>query len=265
MKSKTAKTKKRLGLITSRSLTKATFRAYRANWRIYMLVVAVIVVPVNILNLSSRLASAPGFTAYAGVASLLMNLALIYTTVRIINSEKKPTIREAYYEGTASMVRFTIAAAALLVMMVPLAIGGVVSSFAASAEGVTAPLAEQLLLNGVAWLISLISLWWLTRFGLSVFAVVQDGATPWRALKAARRLTLRRFWRVLGRLLFMLLILAIGALALSLPIFLLSLTYHNQVVLTALYKAPASILLLPFFYLYLLGLYRNLKETSQAV
>jgi len=265
MKQGKSKTKKRLPLITSRKLTVATFRAYKANWRLYMLIVAVIVLPINLLSLSQRLATDLSFNAYASIASLFMNIALIYAGVRLADGKPKPTIRQAYYDGTASTVRFVIATAALLVMMVPFAIGGVVSSFATSDYGVSAPLGEQIILNGVAWLIAFVSFWWLTRWGLSVYAVVQDGATPGRALKLARRLTLRRFWRVLGRVMFMLVIVAATALLFSVPIFGLSLVYHNQAALTALYRTPALTVILPFFHLYLLGLYRNLKETAETV
>ncbi len=150
-------------------------------------------------------------------------------------------------------------------MLLPAAAGAAVYLVGSSPTvGVIATPPELIAINGMALLLALPSIWLMTRFGLSTYGVIQDGQTPLTALKLARRLTLGRFWKVLGRLAFLVIILfVLGAVA-YVPTMLLGLVYKNNQVLDALYQTILSLLALPLINLYLFKLYRELKNSAGA-
>lgn len=237
---------------------------FRAHWTTYVFIVAIVAIPANLLGLIGTLSEDTSFNAYSTMAALFMNVALLTAMVHFANGAKRIRFSDAYYDGSASVLRFILVSTALSVMTLPLMIGVLVYLIGSyPTAGTTPSLAEHAILGGVALLLAVPSFWLLTRFLLALPATVADGQRPMAALRRARHLTLRRFWPMLGRLLALIIITAAVSLLLYTPFVGLGLLLPNQATFFfAVYQVILALLVLPFINLYLLKLYRTLAEAT---
>lgn len=180
-------------------------------------VVLLVMIPVVILNFLTSSDQTLG--AYGSFATVIMNVAVINTIIKLKTGAKKIGIAQAYYAGTARFVAFMCVVGLLGLQMIPLLIGGLI--YLSGSTGATVGLGpvEITILGGIWLMFSLPTLRWLTR---SVFALflVQDAATsPVAAVKQSAVLVRGHGWRVFGYILvgtvLMFIVLIIPALAIS--------------------------------------------------
>ena len=255
-KSKPAKTKLPK-LITSRRLAVESWRAYRTDWKAYLKILAVVAVPINLLTL---IITDPMANSYTSFAAIIMNLAVIWAIVQRHQTGRVPKIAQAYYEGTASFVRYTLTTLALVIMLLPAAFAAAlyVTGLAAEAAiGISGP--EMALLGLVALIIASPSFFLLIRYGFSPIAVVHDDLRPMSALRRARFYTLGRFWPVAGRLV----MLGLFLIAVSVPASLITLglsQFKLGPVPGLFFSIVGTLTALPLANLYIIRLYRDLQK-----
>lgn len=248
--------------IPARRLARVAWASLRSGFKPYALIVAVVVIPQNIISLSSSLSGNGTVSLLMNLAILLMNVVLIWAIVEREKTGHIPGPLTTYYDGSITFVRAIVVYAMMLVLLIPLAIGsGVyVTLLLGSQYGVTTR-AEEVLIGLVCLLIASISLWLLVRYLLATIAVVADNLRPLAAMRFARQLTLGRFWRVAARLAMLIVFLAL----ISAPISALAALFSALKLATLgtiIFKIVTSMVALPFAYIYLLELYRGLEATA---
>ncbi len=236
-----------------------SWRDYANYWWFYCLVVALVMVPLNLVSLFGHLGEDASFQSYAAVATIFMNTALLYLIVQLGAGRGLVGLRTAYYDGSAAALRFIVVSVALAVMIIPAVLGMTVLALGYTSVTAAVALGEKLLIGGLGLILIVPSIWWLARFAFSLVIVVAEGARPMAALKRSRQLTLGRFWPVFGRLIIMLLLLVLLAVAVYIPVGLLGMVAKGQAnLLLAIYQLVVSLTLLPLATLYMFKLYRDL-------
>ncbi|HSX02396.1 MAG TPA: hypothetical protein VLI05_03740 [Candidatus Saccharimonadia bacterium] len=252
-------------IMPARRLALASLRDLWAHWRIYMPIVAVVALPIDILSMVPNLANDMSFNAYGSIASLFMTVALIYAIGRISAGAAHLKLSTAYYDGSIAIVRFTIVVSLLVILLIPAALGAMLYIIGAyPSQTVYISSGEQILIGAAALIVSMLSWWWLARFIFSIYAVVEDNYRPAAALRYSRQLTLKRFWRVFGRLVSLVVGVAVVMLVSYIPPALLGLVYHNATVVSALFLTLLMLIGLPLLNLYMFKLYRDLSASHAA-
>lgn len=238
-------------------LFRGSLRDYRANpWR-YIMLVGVVTVPSALITMSPTLAADASVASAIGLAQLFMTVALFWAVVHFRGKPMK--LRQAYYDGSAAVMRFIVVTMVLALILVPAAVG--VSIFAlGQSPGSSNGVVEQLLLGFITLLLSSPTFYWLVRFGMSIYRVVASDAWPIAALSYSRELTIGRFWPVTGRILLLLvwmLLLIIVPTVVLIGLAILT----KLVIFIGLFNIVVNITLLPVVYLYLYRLYQALEES----
>lgn len=225
-------------------------------WR-YLIIVGIVTVPSNLIGLSASLASDTTVSFYLNLASLFMTGALLWAVVHA-QAETTLKLRQAYYEGSAILLRFVVVAAVLAMMVLPAAIGLSLYNLGSASTGGSVSLGIQLLLGFLALLLSLPTFYWLVRFGLSIFRVAAAGEWPMAALKASRKLTLGYFWPLAGRLVLLLVWIALLMIVPLIVLIGLAILTH-AIFFIVLLQIAFSLIAVPFISLYTYRLYQALQ------
>jgi hypothetical protein len=235
---------------------------YRAHWKRYVKILAVVSVPVSIVSVI-HLGSADAVAqSYVSFASIVMNVAFIWAAAQTIDTGKAPTVRSAYYDGSLALVRFVLVSFIIFAIMLPAAAGValyVLGLKAADYYGVYGP--ELIFDGGLSLLLVALTVWLLVRFGLTPFAIVDTDLRPVLALRRIRALSLRRFWTIASRLGMLALFLIAVAAPSALIVFGLAFLPIGVLPLILL-QILATLTVLPIGNLYLLRLYRLLEDTA---
>jgi hypothetical protein len=232
-------------------------RDYKASWKLFLAIVLIVALPIRLLGLNSALSTDGGFNAYATVASLVMNLAVLSAAYAYVTA-KPFSLRQAYYEGTRSFVAYIIASSLLALCLLPAIIGFLFFSAGSSSVG---GLGEIIIVGVVAVVLVLPSLWLLVRFILGTVLVATEPLRPVEALKAARQLTLTRFWTVTARLLVLFFWVLLIVLIIAAITTILGLVFSSAGLLSAIFELTTSILVLPLGSLYVVRLVMALRGT----
>lgn len=231
---------------------------YRAHWRLMLGILAIIVVPTSILSTYLiNPATDTSLAAYIAFAQLIMNTALVYAVVALSEGQKL-TIRRAYYDGSAALVRLILVSVLFVLMLLPLVAGlFIIGAGVVAAQG-TLALGEGILLILLAIGLALPSFILLARAFGAVFALFQDEKWPLAAVRFSRNLTKGKTAPVLGRLLAMGIFLAVVAVVPA-AIFggLAALTHWSF--FTLLLQIVITFLLLPLSNFYMYRLYKELQ------
>ena len=235
-------------------LLRTTGRDLRQNWRILVSVVAIVAVPIAILT---TVANGDATVAtYASIATLIMNLALIWAVVQA-KAGKPIRLKQAYFEGTVSFVRFVLMAMVLALQFIPFTIGIIIYVLGTSGATVTVTGPEQLLLGLLAIILALPTVFWLTRYAFSPYALVEDDLEPIAALRRSKAVTAGNFWLVLRQLFVLMALLIIIVI---IPSLITAVTGGvGGTWLVGVLQLLVTLILLPFLNLYLYNLYASLK------
>jgi hypothetical protein len=244
----------------------AALNEYRRNFGLYFKITAIVAIPLNALALFFATSDPYGNTSdplsgFSLPAAIVMNAALLWVVMYRHDTGRRPTLAQAYYDGTANFMRYVLACIFIALMCIPAALGarvygvGVLSPLAAGASAV-----ELSLLSLVSLLLTIPTLYLVVRHILAPFAAMREGLRPLAALRWSRALTKGRFWAVAQRLALLAIFLAI----ISIPatFITLVLAYAGQEMLgTVLFVVLTTIIALPLFYIYVDKLYLNLEDT----
>ena len=237
-------------------LTKASLATWNQHAKILTLVVALVAVPTNLLQLLLS-AGDTTLSAYVSLAALVMNLALIWAIIRLESGDKKVSLRQAYYEGTASLVRFLLVSFLLVAELVPLAIGLLLYNVgvAGAAPGTTG--FEEIIISLLALALAVPSLFWFNRSLLALVLLPGSELRPMTAVKQSWRSVRGRSWQVLRKLLGLVLV---AGLLIAVPAIILVLLYEHTTNrgFLALLQLFASLAILPLIDIYLYKLSQEL-------
>jgi hypothetical protein len=254
-----SKTKAKTKLFPSGwQLFHASLVAYRAHpWR-YLIIIGIVAIPTNLIGMSTALSSDPTVALYLNLASLFMTAAILWTVARG-QTDPHFKLRQAYYDGAAILVRFIATIAVLALMIFPAAIGLSLYSLGSASNDGSVSLPVQLLLGGLALILALPTLYWLVRYGLSIYRVTAEDDWPIEALKASRQLSLGHFWQIAGRLAQLIVWVAL-IMALPLFVFLALAILVHAYFFVVLLQISFSLIAIPVIALYTFGLYQALQE-----
>lgn len=245
-------------VISARKLFKQSFQDFwKYRWKLMGLVL-IIAAPLTLLNnLTPNSSADTSLTAYGTFLSLIMSVALIWLIIQIKNG-KVPTVREAYYRGTASLVRLLLITAVLVLSLVPFILGGLI--YVSGTTGtLTAGTGEKLVLGLVWFVFALPSFWLIMRWLLAIYIVVGDDMTPLAALRRSASLVKGKLLKVTGRLVLLGLI---SILILTVPAILI-LSGPTSLLITIgliLLQLISQLIILPITNLYMYGLYQDLAS-----
>jgi hypothetical protein len=247
-------------------LFRTAWRDLRTDWLPYTKILAAVTIPANLLLLVNVLSTDAMTSAYLSFATLIMNIALVWAIIHRRPNGRPATVAQAYYDGSVAIVRYTLVSTALVLMLIPAAFG--VLLYAVGLITVTTIgavyAAEQALIGFAALLLATPTFFLLVRYSLAVLATIQEGLRPVAALRRSFTLTRGRFWAVAGRLLALILILALASLPVTVITILLAMAQAGTLALVT-FQVLTTFIALPLANLYLIGLYRELDQSGQTV
>ena len=244
--------------IGSWQLWVGTVREFRSGWKLYLGVAAMVIVPVQILSLSSALASDAAFGAYTKVATLIVNAGSYLCCGQTFRRPNRYHPR-----GVLAMARLASSGLLLPAPRSPFVcsrcFSGVV--FFAAGSGAGASPAELSVVGAVALVLAAISVLPLALFICAPLITIIEDTGPWSSLKSARKLVRGRYWVMVARLIILGVWLALIAAILFGLVDLIGLAYRNANFLGAIYQLSIGLLALPLGSIYLTHLYKHLSET----
>ncbi len=176
-----------------------TFKDIWNSRRSLLSVILIVMVPVVLLSVFTSNDQAIG--AYGSFATLIMNMAVLSTVIRIKTTGQTVSVGQAYYEGTARLVAFIGVIVLLGLALVPFLIGGLfyLSGSTGSTVGLGTP---ELIILAAWWAIwSMPSIWLINRSIFALYFVLDSAYKPLAALRHSASLVRGHSWAVLGRLL----------------------------------------------------------------
>jgi hypothetical protein len=245
-------------------LWRAAWNDFRNDWMSYAKILAVVAIPINYLGLFSSIATDASMNAYTSIASITMNVALIWAIVRADKTGEVPKVSSSYYDGSVAIVRFLLVTILLVLMLLPAAFAAAIYLASMSAINTSSSLPEQLLIGTVCVLIALPSFWLIIRYGLAPIATIDTGLPPIAALRYARNLTLGRFWRTLARYALLAIFLLVLAIPIAIVTAVLSFLKLGPVP-TIFFQLATTFTALPLGNIYLLKLMHALAEKPKVV
>lgn len=194
-------------------------RGFRDAWRMRRSlapIILVVMLPLVILGFITNNDQITG--NYGSLATLVMNLAVVYAVVRLKAGDERVSLRQAYYAGTTRFVPFVGVIAILAAQMIPLLIGGLI--YVSGSTGATVGLGpfEIGLLVGLWLIIGIPSFRWLTRSIFGLYLVLDAKTSPILAIRDSAALVRGRSWLIFFRLLAIALVLFVIIIVPSLAI-----------------------------------------------
>ena len=245
-------------------LFRSAWSDYRADWKRYVLILGVATVPLNLASIFNLGSSDPLTGSYLSFFTVVTNVAVIWAMVQREQTGKASTLAEAYYDGSAAIVRFILITFALVAMLIPAALGAALYILAATASDISGVGGPELVGVGiVAIALAIPSFILLVRYGLAPFAAVRDGLRPVAALRRARIYTLGRFWPLAGRYLAA----AVFLMAIGTPLYLFSELFvllKWPTIANFVFETLMALVLLPIGNLFMLRTYRALEHSFNA-
>lgn len=162
---------------------------------------------------------------YAALLVLLVWLTTVWLLRNLIAGHKV-RMRDGLYSAGAPIVPLFIISLLLVVQLLPLALA-LIGYSAASASGLLEGGVEAMLFWIAAGLLAVLSLYWIVSTFFAMIIVTLPGMYPWRALRTAGDMVVGRRIRILLRLLWMLLIIALTWAAVLIPFILLDAGLKN--------------------------------------
>ncbi len=243
----------------SPGLVVASVRTFRAKLVLFLKVVSIVALPSTLI--STFIAQDPnnatpdtGLSVYLSIATLLMNLALVWVVSRI-DRDESVTLSEAYYKGTASIVRFILVALVLTLSCLPAAFALLFYNYGTVSATAVVSAPEKILLGFLALLFAMPTVILLPRLAFALQITVDTELSPLAALKRSWVITRKRLLYVLSQLLkligvFIIIVIPIAA----------ALAFANNTLVIAVLDFLVLLVLLPFMNIYLYKLYRTLPS-----
>ncbi|MET1033066.1 MAG: hypothetical protein ABWX94_01040 [Candidatus Saccharimonadales bacterium] len=186
---------------------------------------------------------------YRFILLLVTSLATIWA-LRQVYQDIRVRVRDAYYKGMYPIIPFVLVLAVIVLQLLPLAIGSYLYSFAS--KGAILGSVELVLWVTALFMLTLLSLYFISSSLFALYIVCLPNVTPMVALRSARNLVRHRRWTVMRRILLLPVMLFVVGAIIVVPII--------------LYLTPAAIwvffalnmIAIPVGHAYMYRLYREL-------
>ena len=193
----------------------------------------------------------------APLVAFMFWLAFIWA-LRMRFAGEKITIRDALYNSNAPFISSLLVGMAIVVQLLPGALG-IFVIVTAQSVGAIQPGVEFALFSAGAALLCVLSLYWVVSSALALVVVTLPSMYPWHALASASELVVGQRWRLVLRVLVLVVVLAIVWAGVLIPVLLLD----NWLNVNWLPLLPAAMTALGAFSLtygsvYVYKLYRSL-------
>lgn len=162
-------------------------------------------------------------TEAQGIYVALLGLMVWLTAVWLLRSTlagKRPRLRDGLYNAGAPLLSTFLVALALLVQLLPIILV-VIAYGAASSTGLLNGGVEAMIFWTAAGGLGLLSLYWISSSLFALVVVTLPGMYPWQAMRTAGDLVVGRRIRLLLRILWLLLSVAVAWVIVMVPIILL--------------------------------------------
>lgn len=248
------------------SLFTMALSSYKSNWKKYVGIIAIVDIPAAIYSILMGMGGDGGVNVVITILTVIMNSTLVWMIVQLESgtNEDRPKIGASYYAASSILVSFSLILLAIVVMLIPAMFGVMLfgtTLMQSNALGIGWQ--EQAISGFVALVLSAPSMYLMVRYIFAFVISAQDNFRPMRSLKASRFVTLGYFWPVLGRLVLLVLLLAVCSVPVSLVTFLVA-QLHLVALTLNVFKLLASFVALPIFFLYIYKLYQNLEARALA-
>ena len=206
------------------------------------------------------------------IIAILIGLYVWLTTVWLLRSilaGKKPKMRDGLYGSGGPVIALGVLILILLVQLVPLAIAIIIYG-AADGSGLLDQTVALMLAAGSTSLIAVLSLYWVTSTIMALVIVTLPGMYPMKAIRLAGDLVVGRRLRILLRLAWMVLSLALIWAIILIPIIVLEGALTQAIpVFANVPIVPIVVLLLASFSIvfaasYIYMFYRKVVEDDSA-
>lgn len=168
-------------------------------------------------TLTSNLTEAQGiYLALLGIMVWLSTVWLLRATL----AGQRPRLRDGLYNAGSPLLPTFLVALALLVQLLPV-VFAIIAYGAASSTGFLKEGAEAMIFWAAAGGLGLLSIYWISSTLFALVVVTLPGMYPWRALTIAGDLVVGRRIRLLLRLLWLLLLIAVTWVLVIVPLILL--------------------------------------------
>lgn len=180
-------------------LFRGVLRDYRRQWWRYSLIVGAVALPVSLMSLAPSLASDTTIAPYVSLASLVMNVALLWAVTQPDLNQRPDWFSATYYDSSMALLRFILVAFVLAASLLPAVLGLTIYGFSLASPLTSASLGERIILGVLAGVFAIPSLWLAVRLGFALIWVVVRRVRPVAAFALSWQLTRRRYWQILGR------------------------------------------------------------------
>jgi hypothetical protein len=238
-------------------LFKQSLGAYRNDWRLYYIILLIVLVPTSLLsNYVVDPSSDSTLSAYITLANSIMNVALIWAVIQRYH-QRKISPKQAYYKSSSALLRLLLFVILVGLMLIPLLIGVIIFSLAITEPNELLSIFEKAMLVILAVIFALPSLTMLTRAVFGLYTLVETDQGPIEAIRTSRNAVRGRALAVFGRLAGLVLCLV---LMLIIPIVLLVVasTFWQSLLALTLLQIIIGLIALPLSNIYLYRLYREL-------
>lgn len=189
---------------------------------------------------------------YQTIILTVVSLAYIWALRQTqSNAKLRITAKQAFYDGSAPIIPFTLVLVVITLQLLPLAVANVIYSFVIGG-GFAATMLEQVIWYILIGMIILFSFYMISSSIFALYIVTLPGAKPMQALRAARDLVLHRRWMVMRKVVLLPVVLVLFLAIVTLP----ALVYLPQFAEWIFFIS--SLLLLPALHSYMYALYREL-------
>lgn len=155
---------------------------------------------------------------YVVIVGLLTWLSTVWL-LRVILAGRKPKLRDGVYNAGAPIVSTTFVSLLAVLQLLPVAL--VLFGYnSAVVSGLLEGGVEAMVFWGAAALLTILSLYWLTATFIALVIVTLPGMYPMQAIRTAGDLVVGRRLRILLRLLWMLLVVAVAWALIAIPVIL---------------------------------------------
>lgn len=210
----------------------------------------------QVITVGSLFGESTNFNSQSGllfaIVTTISALAMVWV-LRRIWGERRVSVKEAFYQGMYPLIPFVLVFLFMLVQLLPFSAGGFIFQTAFN-NGLTIEFYEKVFFVSVFALGALVSAYYLVGSIVALYAVTMPGITPSEARRTAKRVLKGRRFLVM-RQMFIFLILT-GFVAMAPMLLVIWLIPGVAIIATAI----MIVLGLPWFNLYLYGLYRDLLD-----
>jgi hypothetical protein len=190
--------------------------------------------------------------AYQTLLVIIVSLALVWTFRQLLaNRTAKLRIRDGFYQGMYPLVPVLLVLLVIGLQLIPMLIGGLLYSTVIT-NGIAVGAAEVTGWFVLFMLTIVISLLLITPSIIALYIVSLPNMTPKKALQSARELVRFRRWKVLGKILFLPVLMFLAICVLMLPIIVAAPVIAQWAFFVL------SVTFLPIIHGYLYTLYREL-------